>query len=72
MNENWERMLKVMKEEFENIQIIIEYVLEEKCKEIILIKGIFVFEKKVLYENVLCLILNYYFILVICCRSLIF
>lgn len=46
MNENWERMLKATKEEFENTQTITEHVLEEKRKEITLIKGILVFEKK--------------------------
>lgn len=72
MNENWERILKATKEEFEKTQTITEHVLEEKRKEITLIKGILVFEKKVSYENVLCLTLNYYFISVIRRRSLIF
>eukprot|EP00105_Crassostrea_gigas_P012784 XP_011428889.1 PREDICTED: uncharacterized protein LOC105329368 isoform X2 [Crassostrea gigas] len=39
MNENWERILKATKEEFEKTQTITEHVLEEKRKEITLIKG---------------------------------
>lgn len=46
MNENWERILKATKEEFEKTQTIIEHVLEEERKEITLIEGIFVLEKK--------------------------
>lgn len=30
MNENWERILKATKEEFEKTQTIIEHVLEEE------------------------------------------
>lgn len=46
MNENWERILKAMKEEFEKAQTITKHVLEEERMGITLIKGILVFEKK--------------------------